>query len=184
MPRKRSRLHRSSGGLSRKQLEERLTLRQLSKATYQWCIKQDVPHIVHLADQDGGCCSVCRHADRFIGIGIRLDCNYEPTELLHELQLDLRQGSHEISLPEGLCIGHIVVPPGSVILAPRGLDSNPERLGDEHTAEIPIRCGTVEEILECLYCYYHLHVEQEGDGCCRMKGLLKLDERLYTPNLC
>ncbi|PVH92862.1 hypothetical protein DM02DRAFT_677215 [Periconia macrospinosa] len=184
MPRRRSRLHHSSGGLSRKQLEEKLTLRQLSKATYQWCIKQDVPHIVHLDDQDGGCCSVCRHADRFIGIRIRLDCNYEPTELLHGLQLDLRQGSPEICLPEGLCIGHIVVPPGSVILAPRGLDRNAECLGDEHTAEIPIRCGTVEEILECLYCYYILHADQESDGRCRMKGLLKLDERLYTPNLC
>lgn len=164
-------------------LDERLSQRGLVPGLYKWCKEKDVRHVIHINEREGGCCSVCTKS-QFMNIEIRLDCNYEPTNLLQELEMDLSQEPQEMHLPEGLRIGHIVVPPGSIILAPRYHRGSIVNLKGQCVVEVPIRCGTVEEILYNLYYYYSPRLS--GEECERrwMKGLLKVSECLYTPNIC
>jgi len=164
------------------QLRERLRQRDLVPNSYKWCKKKDIHHVIHIDEQEGGYCLVCKKS-QFINIEVRLDCNYEPTDLLQELEMDLSQEPREMHLPEGLRIGHVVVPPGSIILAPRYHRGSIKDLEGQAIVEVPIRCGTVEEILYSLYYYYSPQLS--GEECDRrwMKGLLKVGECLYTPNI-
>jgi hypothetical protein len=164
-------------------LHQRLDQHGLHRHYYKWCKAKDLRHITHNADQKSGYCPVCKES-RYTRITIKLDCNYEPTELLQRLNMNLSQEPMDLQLPEGLRLGHIVVPSGSIVLAPRAHGGGIESLKGEDIAEIPIRCGTVEEIVHTLYCYYSVRLKE---GVCIgrwMRGLLKVSERLYTPNIC
>jgi hypothetical protein len=123
-------------------------------------------------------CYVCSQYT-FIGISIELDNSDKSLELLGELKIDFGQKPEDAKLPEGLFLAHRVVPPRSIVLVPR---YHLKQISGQDIAEIPIRCGTVEEILYSLYHYYSFRRKKTSNRRC-IKGLFEVEKDLYVVNI-